>query len=161
MIKYKQGSRYMAQYNLSEELKRISDAALVEVRKTGNVVFSTHMLLGMLTLDCKAKELLLKFRVMPTVFKKVDTSSRSNVAVFSDELNDAFDMAERISVNAKCREIESTHLLLALLVTDSAVKQAFENDGYDYSKMKSFLTEKLSAGSLLATVEGKEDVGPL
>ncbi|MBS7304392.1 MAG: ATP-dependent Clp protease ATP-binding subunit [Eubacteriales bacterium] len=151
----------MAQYNLSEELKRISDAALVEVRKTGNVVFSTHMLLGMLTLDCKAKELLLKFRVMPTVFKKVDTSSRSNVAVFSDELNDAFDMAERISVNAKCREIESTHLLLALLVTDSAVKQAFENDGYDYSKMKSFLTEKLSAGSLLATVEGKEDLGPL
>ena len=65
----------MAQYNLSEELKRISDAALVEVRKTGNVVFSTHMLLGMLTLDCKAKELLLKFRVMPTVFKKVDTSA--------------------------------------------------------------------------------------
>lgn len=151
----------MARFNFSDELKKISEAALVEVRKTGNVVFSTHVLLGMLTTDCKAKDLLLRYKVSPTVFKKAEVFGNSNVAVFSQELNDALDMADRIRIHAKHKEINSTHLLLALLVTESAVKQAFERDDYDFSPLKDFLVEKLSAAPLVDVIDGKEDLGPL
>lgn len=151
----------MARFNFSDELKKISEAALVEVRKTGNVVFSTHVLLGMLTTDCKAKDLLLRYKVSPTVFKKAEVFGNSNVAVFSEELNDALDMADRIRIHAKHKEINSTHLLLALLVTESAVKQAFERDDYDFSPLKNYLVEKLSAAPLVDVIDGKEDLGPL